>query len=205
MAVSKYDEFELLLRSNLRPTAAERGTSTHLFLQYCNYEYVLQNGIEKEIVRLLDEQFINERTASILTQGKELLQAFFESDFFARMQTASRLRREVQFSRFVPLATLTSNSELAAALGDRQLLVQGSIDLICEFEDGHIEICDYKTDRITKEERADLDVLRARMQEKHGAQLRQYAAAVQNLYHTLPSRAYIYSLPLGEAIEIDIS
>jgi len=205
MSVSKHDEFELLLRANSRPTATERGTAAHLFLQYCDYENVREHGIDHEIVRLLEQKFINERTASILSQAKEQLQAFFDSDFFARIHKESRPRREVQFSRFVPLATLTSNRELAEALGDRQLLVQGSIDLICEFKDGHIEICDYKTDHITKEERADLAVLRAHMQEKHGAQLRQYAAAVQSLYKTLPSRAYIYSLPLGEAIEIDIS
>ena len=203
MTVSGHDEFELLLRANLRPTAAERGTSTHLFLQYCDYGYVLAYGVEAEITRLRDLEFINDRTASIL--NRDQLQAFFDSQFFAHMQKASRVQRELQFSRFVPLATLTSNHELAEALGERQLMVQGSIDLLCEFEDGQIEICDYKTDHITKEEKDDPALLQAHMQAKHGAQLKQYAEAVQSLYHVAPRHAYIYSLPLGGAIEIDIT
>ena len=54
-------------------------------------------------------------------------------------------------------------------------------------------------------ERADRALLAAHMKEKHGEQLRQYAAAVEDLYGKRPSTIYIFSLPLGEAIEVDIS
>jgi ATP-dependent exoDNAse (exonuclease V) beta subunit len=67
-----------------------------------------------------------------------------------------------------------------------------------------VEICDYKTDRITPTEREDPSLLRGRMQERHGDQLAQYAAAVEEVFGVRPTKAYIYSLPLGEALEISI-
>ncbi len=202
MASSGNNEFELLLNQSRRPTAAEKGTATHLFLQYCNYRLVLRDGIESEIARLTELGFINERTAAILDRG--MLKAFFDSAFFARVQKAELVERELRFARFVPLASLTSNAELSEALGDRSLFVQGSIDLLCIFPDGHMELCDYKTDHISDEERSDPALLQIRMTEAHRDQLRQYAAAAEEMYGYRPTKAYIFSLPLGEAIEISI-
>ena len=196
------NEFELLLSENRRPTASEKGTAAHLFLQFCDYSAVLSRGLEEEIARLTEEGFISERAAGIL--DRSMLNAFFGSQFFARMQEAETVKREFRFSRFLPLASLTENPAFSEALGDRTLLVQGSIDLLCIFPDGHMEICDYKTDRITPAEREDPSLLRKRMQERHGDQLTQYAAAVEEIFGVRPSKANIYSLPLGEALEISI-
>ena len=200
MESSGNQEFELLLNQSRRPTAAETGTATHLFLQYCDYNRVLQDGIEGEILRLAEQGFINERTASIL--NRDMLRAFFDSEFFARVKSATRVERELRFARFVPLAALTTHAELSEALGDRSLFVQGSIDLLCTFPDGHMELCDYKTDHITDEERINPTYLRMRMTDAHRDQLRQYAAAVEEMYGTRPTKAYIFSLPLGEALDI---
>ena len=93
---------------------------------------------------------------------------------------------------------------LAEALEDRTLFVQGSIDLLCTFADGHMELCDYKTDHITPEERRDPSLLQVRMTESHRDQLLQYAAAVEEMYGIRPTKAYIFSLPLGEAVEIEV-
>ncbi len=196
------DEFELLLRANARPTAAEKGTAVHMFLQYCDYGRIMKNGLDEEIARLCEEGFINDRVVQIL--DRKQLRSFFESTFFAHVTEATTVERELRFARFVPLKTLTENIELAAALEDRTLYVQGSVDLLCIFPDGHIELCDYKTDRLTKEEREDITLLTAHMQEKHGHQLMQYAAAIEEMYHVRPSKVYIYSVPLGEAVEIKI-
>ena len=202
MSAGGDNEFELLLSQNRRPTAIEKGTATHLFLQYCDYRLVFNNGIEYEINRLCERGFISDRTADVLDRG--MLEAFFNSDFFARVKTAIRIERELRFARFVPLASLTANPEFADALGDRTLFVQGSIDLLCTFADGHTEICDYKTDRITQEERQNHLLLQERMSEVHREQLVQYAAAVEEMYGVRPTKAYIFSLPLGEAVEIAI-
>lgn len=204
MRRSGVNEFELLLKENARPTAAEKGTATHLFLQYCNWENVRTHGLEEEISRLLEQEFINSRVAKIL--DRKQISAFFSSRFFAHVTGATSVERELKFLRFVPLRNLTSNPQLAAALGDRTLSVQGSIDLVCHFADGRIELCDYKSDRLTPEELASEDsaLVALHMKEKHGAQLREYAEAIKEMYGKYPDRIYIYALSLGEAVEIDI-
>lgn len=196
------EEFELLLRANARPTAAEKGTAAHIFLQYCDYRRVLQHGPEEEIARLHEEGFINDRVMAIL--DRKQMNAFFHSKFFAHVMQAVTVERELRFARFVPLKTLTKDADLAQALGERSLYVQGSIDLLCIYADGHIELCDYKTDRLTKEEKADAALLAAHMQEKHGSQLAQYADAIEETYHRRPTKVYVYSVPLGEAVEISV-
>lgn len=196
------DEFELLLKSNTRPTAAEKGTAAHLFLQYCDWGSVFSKGLEEEIARLRTEGFISERVEKIL--DKKQLTAYFDSDFVKKASSATHMERELKFHRFIPLRELTSDPELAKALEERTLYVRGSIDLLCEYEDGRIEICDYKTDHVTKEERDDPALLVSRLKEKHGPQLLQYALAVEERYHRKPDAVYIFSLPLGKAIEIKI-
>ena len=146
--------------------------------------------------------FITERTAEVL--DREMLAAFFSSKFFVRLQSAKKIERELRFARFVPLASLTTNPAFAEAFGERTLFVQGSIDLLCTFEDGHVELCDYKTDYITPEERRDPSLLQTHMTEKHRPQLIQYAAAVEEMYGVRPHKAYIFALSLGEAVEIPI-
>jgi hypothetical protein len=202
MASAENNEFELLLNQNRRPTAAERGTATHEFLQYCDYATIKREGVEAEITRLCGLGFLHERAAAILDRG--MLETFFTGAFFQHLEEASLVERELRFSRFLPMASLTDDAELAEALGDRTLFVQGSIDLLCHFPDGHLELCDYKTDRITEAERRDPDLLRARLTATHRDQLIQYAAAVEEMYGVRPTRAFIFSLPLGEAIRIEL-
>ncbi len=194
------DAFELLLKANSRPTAAEKGTAAHMFLQYCSWNAVYAKGLEEEISRLLEAGFITKRVASIL--DRKQLTDFFESEFAQHVRTASRMERELKFQRFIPLRTLTTHAELAEALGDRTLYVRGSIDLLCEYPDGRLEICDYKTDHITREEREDRGLLLTHLREKHLSQLKQYAAAMEEMYGRRPDKVYIFALALGEAVKI---
>lgn len=196
------NEFELLLKENTRPTAAERGTATHLFLQYCKWQNVLSLGLEEEISRLTEEGFISARVAKIL--DRKQLTGFFDSSFIKRAMSAVKVERELKFQRLIPLRELTDDADFAEALGDRTLYVQGSIDLVCHYDDGHIELCDYKTDRLTPEELANPSLLSLHMKERHGNQLLQYAAAIEKRFGKRPQKIYIFSLPLGEAVEIDI-
>ena len=216
METAGQDELELLMAEGRKPTAAERGTATHLFLQFCDFDRVsaclshedmddaLMDGVDQEISRLQEKGFINRRTADMINRTQ--IAAFFKSHFFEEVRRATRIRREFRFNRFLPLSTLTENTELQAALGERTLYVQGSVDLICEYADGSLMLCDYKTDRLTAEERADPSLCRLHMSQRHGAQLAQYVSAVREIYGLEADRirTCIYSVALGESIPVQV-
>ncbi len=65
-------------------------------------------------------------------------------------------------------------------------------------------LCDYKTDHLTREEIADPTLAAKKLADRHAAQLSYYAMAVERLLGHAPDRILIYSLPLGEAVDIDI-
>lgn len=195
-----HEGFDSLLRENETPTASERGTAMHLFLQYCDYEIAVSQGVEAEIERLVQCGFIDRRTASILNISQ--LKDFFDSRFFEMLQTAKRIRREFRFRLFRPASDFTEDESLSELVRDRSILIQGSIDLLIENPDGSIYICDYKTDRISGAERAHPELLQKRLYESHRHQLRQYSYAINRIFGKAPERIFILSLPLGEALEM---
>lgn len=197
---SEKPDFFALLAENTKPTAAERGTAAHLFLQYCDYARVAKHGIADELARLVREKFVTERVAKIV--NTRALQTFFDSPFFDLVTSADKIMREVHFNNFVPLETFTQNPEIKALVEGKLLHVQGSIDLLLIGKDGSITLCDYKTDHPTPEERHNRELYRTRMIAKHKDQLSHYARAVEQLFGRAPDRAFVFSLTLGEAISI---
>ena len=197
---SEKPDFFALMAENAKPTAAERGTAAHLFLQYCDYARVRSHGIDDELDRLVREKYITPRIAKIV--NRRALQTFFDSDFFPLVLDADKVMREVHFNSFVPLEEFTQNDEIAHLVSGKLLHVQGSIDLILVGKDGSISLCDYKTDRPTAEEKRDHALYRERMIAAHKDQLSHYSHAVKELFGKAPDRAFVFSLTLGEAIEI---
>jgi ATP-dependent helicase/nuclease subunit A len=110
--------------------------------------------------------------------------------------------REFKFGMFKPASDFTQNPDLREIVSASKIFVQGSIDLVIEGQNGDIIICDYKTDRISIEERSNSELLRSNMTKKHGEQLKQYKYAIEHIFNTSPKKLYIYSLPLGDVIEI---
>ena len=196
---SKRTDFDSLLEVNKKPTAAERGSAAHLILQYCDYEKVIEEGLDNEIERLVKEKFITRRTADIVK--KDQLSGFFKSSLFALARSAKQIRREFHFGMFRSAADFTANEELKSSISEKKIFVQGSIDLLIETDDGII-LCDYKTDRISAEEKADRSLLEKNMRERHASQLEEYRFAVKEIFGQEPQKVYIYSIPLGEIIEI---
>ena len=197
---SEKPDFFALMAENAKPTAAERGTAAHLFLQYCDYARVRAHGIDDELERLVHEKYITPRIAKIV--NRRALQTFFDSDFFPLVMDADKIMREVHFNSFVPLEEFTQNDEIAHLVSGKLLHVQGSIDLILVGKDGSITLCDYKTDHPTPEEKRDHALYRKRMITAHKDQLSHYARAVKELFGKAPDRAFVFSLTLGEAIEL---
>ena len=197
---SSPESFDSLLEINKKPTAAEIGTATHAFLQFCDYENVEKNGVDAEISRLLDGKFISKRTSEIIDTPK--IERFFKNQLYDYIKSAKNVRREFHFGMFRDASDFTESKELKTLVAGRKIYVQGSVDLIIETHDGEIILCDYKTDRVSAEERRDRALLETNMKEKHGEQLKQYAFAVEKIFGKAPSKIFIYSLSSGDSIAI---
>jgi ATP-dependent helicase/nuclease subunit A len=197
---SQKTDFDSLLLVNKKPTAAEKGTATHLFLQYCDFENVEKNCLDAEIDRLREKRFITERTSKIIDRRQ--LAGFFKSDLYEHIKDAQAIRREFRFGMFKSASEFTENEKLKGLVADKKIFVQGSIDLIIENKNGELMICDYKTDRVSAEEKLDPALLAENMRKKHADQLREYTYAVTNIFGRAPDKIFIYSVPSGITVEI---
>ena len=208
--IQKADEAAILAGFTLAPTflspaqkqsAAARGTATHEFLQFCDFEKA-EKDAKAELERLIERRFLPPDTRELVRF--EELERFFESRFYQSLKHARTLRRETRFHIFLPAAGFTEKKALADALGEEKLAVQGVIDLFYEDAEGKLILCDYKTDRLTAAELASPYLAAAKLKERHGEQLSYYARALEEICGKRPDKILIYSLPLGEALEIEI-
>ncbi len=178
-----------------RDEAALAGTATHLFLQFADFPRLVSEGAEAELSRLVSERYLSEEDARRVRLDE--VTAFAASPLFARILGARRVRRELRFHALLPAADFTKDEEAKRALSDRTILVQGVCDCVIEEEDGYLLI-DYKTDRTPR----DREAARRLLCERHRAQLSYYAAACERMYGTPPKGVLIYSLALGESLEV---
>lgn len=183
-----------------RASGAEKGTATHTFLQFCDFEGVLRHGVKEELARLETERFIDERTARLCNVRQ--LEKFFASDLFSRIQNAERVWREQRFNIFLNASEFTEISEKADVLRNEKIAVQGVIDTFFEEKDGSIVLADYKTDFLTDEELKDPELAEKKLIERHREQLGYYQKAIEQLCGKHPSETLIYSLPLGKTVHI---
>ena len=192
--------FENILNPQKQTNAAEIGTAIHEFLELCDLKNLPHVGIQAEVERLVNQQFMRPETAEML--NLEQLEAFVQSDLMTILQDADEIYREQRFSLPIPISSLTSSEERFKAYCEKTVLVQGSIDLLIRTKDGKLILFDYKTDRLSEEEKSNRQLLTNRMIKKHGDQLSCYAKAVQKLFGQAPDQVYIYSFSLGESVLI---
>ena len=178
--------------------ASERGTATHEFLQFCDFKRACSD-LDAELDRLIGARFLPPTAREAIRH--EELRRFFESDFYRDLSHATSIHRETRFNVFLPAADFTENKELKAQLAGEKLLVQGVIDLFFTDKDGNLVLCDYKTDRLTKEMLQDQRLAAAFLFERHGKQLSYYKKALKEICGKEPYKTVIYSLPLGKALE----
>ena len=177
-------------------TAAERGTATHTFMQFFDFDRVYKNGVLAEMEYLAAKRFIYpEDVSRIDVRG---LERFFASPLAQSMREASEIYREKRFMLNIPAEEFTSDEQLRAELSGEALLVQGVIDCVYRADDGLV-LVDYKTDRfprgMPREEIVSI------MTERHSRQLAYYKRACTELFGKI-DHVYIYSFALGDVIEI---
>jgi ATP-dependent helicase/nuclease subunit A len=177
--------------SNGGKNSAERGTATHLFLQFCDFEYARKYGIEDELSRLDHKRFLP-RNAHELIYRKEL-ESFLKSELIDEILASQKVIREQRFNVELPVENFSSDPELLERMRGETLAVQGVIDLLLIDEDGEISLYDYKTDRLTREERENYALASKKMNETHGLQLSYYAKAIELLWGKPCRRIAVYS------------
>lgn len=182
--------------------SAKKGIATHLVLQFCDLKNLAQRGVSDELVRLSEKKFISDKDMKLIRKNE--LELFLRSDLFSEMISAKNLYREFRFNVTLPAALFTSDNERKIAYKDKKILLQGVIDCLIEDSDGELHLIDYKTDRLTKEELSSKTLAAKVLNEKHALQLTYYKRAVEEIFSKTPKSVRIYSLPLGDTVDVKL-
>ena len=185
-----------------RSSAAERGTATHLFLQFCSFEYMATHSVKEELARLCELKYLPSNAQSLIYIDE--LERFTQSELLVEILSAKRIIREQRFNITLPTENFTKNSALLSKMQGEALAVQGVIDLIIITRDGKIKLYDYKTDRLSREALADPAIAKAMLESSHANQLSYYAKAVEQMFGRSCDSIQIYSTHASRLYDIDI-
>ena len=197
---AKILEIEEFFENKSKITGADKGTATHLFLQFCDFENAEKNGARAELSRLVEKRFIAPQVAELINIRQ--IEKFFESDFYKLLKKVKKTYREQRFNILLPASHFTEDEDFKSDVNGEEILVQGVIDLFFEDENGNVILCDYKTDYLTPEELRNESLIIEKMKARHGMQLEYYSMAIERFVGKAPQKILIYSLPFGEAVEI---
>lgn len=171
-------------------TGAQRGTATHLVLQYMDFTAAGSlESIRAEIERLRQKRLLSDKEAAAVDAGA--LKKLFASPIGQRMLCAERREREFKFS------LLVDAEDYFPGAGDEQVLLQGVVDCCIE-EDGQLTVVDYKTDAVRTEEE-----LAARAA-YYAGQLRAYAAALTRIFGKPVRECVLYFLSCGKEVALSL-
>ena len=173
-------------RKNRPLTGAQRGTATHLVLQYMDFaEAGSIESIRAEIERLRQKRLLSDKEAAAVDANA--IRKLFASPLGQRMLTAEHREREFKFSLLCDAGDYFPGAE------GEQVLLQGVVDC-CFEENGALTVVDYKTDAVRTEEE-----LSARAAYYEG-QLRAYAAALRRIFGKPVREGVLYFLSCGKEV-----
>ena len=166
-------------------TAAERGTATHLVLQYLDFSDPDAAGQVEDLRRrglLTDQQAAAVETAP--------LERFLKSDLAEEIRRAGNVLREYRFTLL-----MDERDYDPAATGDDRMLLQGVVDCCFETAAG-LTVVDFKTDRVrTPEEIAERAA-------HYRPQLEAYSHALERVLEKTVARRVLYFLVPGQTVEV---
>ena len=175
-------------RKDKPATGAEKGTATHLVLQYMDFAKTdSPEAVQGEINRLRAQRFLSEREAAAVDAGA--IVRLFASPLGQRMKNAPSLRREFKFS------LLCDAAELYGEAPGEELLLQGVVDCYLEEPEG-LTVIDYKTDRLKSRAEAQ------KRAEVYRGQLAAYASALERITGRPVRECVLYFLSVGEAVSL---
>jgi len=201
-----------LTRTTSQTLASAIGGLVHKALEDWSYRdavEVMLEQLDRHAARWLPDEFKGNRD-EILTEAREVLQAFARSDAYAELSEATILGREVPFlmpwpgpppamvgtggARFAGPPPAGVGVGGAPLVGPPPTLMEGRIDLIYK-RDGMVWLADYKTDRVTEADATE----RA---EAYREQARIYTEAVRHVLGHRPAGFKILFLRLGKAVPV---
>lgn len=148
-------------------SAVFAGTATHAAMQYLPLGQCMEAAQAEDYLSTLVKtgRITPEQAAAA---DADAIAWFTQEAIFSRMQRSARLERELPFS--YPMDA----QQLLGVDAEETVLLQGVLDA-CFLEENEWVIVDYKTDRVRPNETAE------QAAQKHAAQLRLYALALESL------------------------
>ena len=198
---SELPEAPVFIAGEKKATAAEMGTATHTFLQFCDLD-ALESDPEMELARLADKRYITLDTAKLVRMDE--IETFIKSPVFRRMKSAKKMYREMRFNSMVDAYLFAENEILREKLqaDGTKICVQGVIDCLFIDENGKTVLLDYKTDRLSKEELEDRALAERKLISRHSEQLFAYKRICEKIVDMKIDELLIYSLALGDSIRL---
>lgn len=168
-----------------RLTPAQRGTATHRFMQYADYEKAGAD-VAGELKRLVDQGMLTPAEADVV--DKKAIAKFFESRLAKRMLESEKIYKEYAFTAAIPLEEMEPDIKADGEV----IIIEGVAD--CAFiENGELVIIDFKTDRVENG---------AELAEKYREQLAVYRRCLGEVIGLPVKETLIYSFKLHETVEI---
>lgn len=169
-------------------TASQRGSIMHYVLQQLDFKHVSQVGLQAQLDAMVKKEMLTAVEAASIDSRK--IMEFFASALGQRILQARRVFREVGFNQLVEAGQILEDS-----LAPREkLLLQGVIDLYFE-EEGGLVVVDYKTDRITPQNRLGLI-------EQYRTQVEAYCRALEAISGQMVKEGYIYFFAVPEEVRV---
>ncbi len=166
-------------------TPAERGTATHLVLQYLDLS---DPDVEGQLVRLREARKLTPEQAAAV--DVTALKRFLASPLAEEIRKARKVEREFPFTLLIGAEELTGQ----AAAGD-QILLQGVVDCFFETAEG-LTVVDFKTDRVRNREEL------VQRSQHYQTQLETYSRALERVMEKPVTRSVLYFLHVGESVEL---
>ena len=184
--------------------AADRGSATHIFLQFADFAGLAEHGAEYELDRLVKTRHLSAKLADMVNMNQ--LKRFVRSDLMDKIRRSPMVRREFRFNTRMPAEQFTADEAFREKLRGEgvKITVQGVVD--CVFRDpdsGRLVLVDYKTDSLSAEEWQDRARACKKLTDRHRNQLLYYRGICGKMFGEKIAETLIYSTVLGECIAVE--
>lgn len=164
-------------------SGAEAGTALHQFMQHLPIatNHTLQS-LQDLKERVIEREMMSEEMSNRIDLNQIL--TFTQTPLYQKISEAIRVKKEVPFMTLIQLEDHEQS----------QILLQGVIDLLAEFED-EVYIVDYKTDYIR-----DFESQYEELKQRYAIQMKYYSKAIQEIYPTKKVSCHVYFLKVQKVI-----